>query len=50
MDRLRILRDIRTKISKKDEKYIAAHYRAELTRIEKERGCGVQGRVEFKEW
>lgn len=42
--------DQRVKVPKTEEKQIAAHYRAELKRIQQARDDGQTGRVEFESW
>jgi len=44
---LREKRDSGVKVPKKDEKEIAAHYRAELKRVQELRNDGVQGPIEL---
>lgn len=50
LDILREKMNSRVKVSKDEEKEIAAHYRAELRRMQAERKAGKVGRIEFVSW
>lgn len=47
---LRDKRDSKVKVTKLEEKDIAAHYRQELKKIEQQRGEGKTGVIEFQSW
>ncbi|MDO4642505.1 MAG: recombination protein NinG [Cardiobacteriaceae bacterium] len=50
LDILRGKMNARVKVSKDEEKEIAAHYRSELKLMRAERKAGIVGRVEFVSW
>lgn len=50
LDILREKRDLGVRVSKDEEKEIAAHYRQELKTMREMRKKGVTGRIEFVSW
>jgi hypothetical protein len=43
-------KNTKVKVSKLEEKDIAAHYRKQLKALESQRGSGKEGRLEFESW